>query len=84
MVVTGVGGGGLIQVPALLILLPDTPIATLFGTTQALYERIKDRMPASYHQLPGQHYDLYRGEGYRQALALEIEWLLEHLPSAPR
>ncbi len=31
-----VGGGGLILVPALLILLPDTPIATLFGTNKCV------------------------------------------------
>lgn len=29
-----VGGGGLIQIPALLILRPDLPIATLFGTNK--------------------------------------------------
>lgn len=29
-----VGGGGLIQVPALLILLPGTPVATLLGTNK--------------------------------------------------
>lgn len=31
-----VGGGGLIQVPALLILLPETSIATLFGTNKCV------------------------------------------------
>lgn len=31
-----VGGGGLIQVPALLILMPDTPIATLLGTNKCV------------------------------------------------
>ncbi|SHG50572.1 hypothetical protein SAMN04488068_0486 [Hydrocarboniphaga daqingensis] len=30
-----VGGGGLIQVPALLVLLPQYPVATLFGTNKA-------------------------------------------------
>lgn len=30
-----VGGGGLIQVPALLVLLPGYPVATLFGTNKA-------------------------------------------------
>lgn len=30
-----VGGGGLIQVPALLVLLPAYPVATLFGTNKA-------------------------------------------------
>lgn len=31
-----VGGGGLIQVPALLVLLPDVAIATLFGTNKCV------------------------------------------------
>lgn len=31
-----VGGGGLIQVPALLVLLPGVPVATLFGTNKAV------------------------------------------------
>ena len=29
-----VGGGGLLQTPAMLIILPQYPIATLFGTTK--------------------------------------------------
>ena len=31
-----VGGGGLIQVPALLVLVPDAPIAALFGTNKCV------------------------------------------------
>lgn len=31
-----VGGGGLIQVPALLVLMPQVPVATLFGTNKAV------------------------------------------------
>ena len=29
-----VGGGGLVQIPALLILLPGTPVATILGTNK--------------------------------------------------
>ncbi|RZM24383.1 MAG: sulfite exporter TauE/SafE family protein, partial [Pedobacter sp.] len=29
-----VGGGGLLQTPAMLIILPQFPVATLFGTTK--------------------------------------------------
>ena len=29
-----IGGGGLIQVPALLVMLPSAPIATVFGTNK--------------------------------------------------
>lgn len=31
-----VGGGGLIQVPALLVLMPDAPLAALFGTNKCV------------------------------------------------
>jgi len=30
-----VGGGGLVQIPALMILMPQTPVAVLFGTNKA-------------------------------------------------
>ena len=29
-----IGGGGLIQVPALLVFLPNVPVATIFGTNK--------------------------------------------------
>lgn len=31
-----IGGGGLIQVPALLVFLPGTPVATIFGTNKII------------------------------------------------
>ncbi len=47
--------------------------ATLFGAIQA-------RLPSRYEILPGTHYEIYEGDGYRAALALEKEWLAKHLP----
>jgi hypothetical protein len=46
----------------------------------ALFEAIKDRVPSRYETLPGKHYDIYQGEGYQAAMALEKRWLTEHLP----
>jgi len=45
-----------------------------------LYEAIRDRLTASYEIIPGTHYDVYSGDGYRAALTLEMEWLAKHLP----
>ncbi|MCB1683820.1 MAG: alpha/beta fold hydrolase [Pseudomonadales bacterium] len=51
---------------------------------EALYLSIKDRVTTRYETLPGTHYDIYRGEGYQAALAMEMDWLREHLPVSPR
>ncbi len=45
-----------------------------------LYARINARIPAHYETISGAHYDVYRDEGYRQALTWQIAWLREHLP----
>jgi dienelactone hydrolase len=45
-----------------------------------LLEAIRERVPASYEIVAGTHYDIYSGDGYRKALALEKEWLAKHLP----
>jgi len=63
-------------------LIIDAEEEELFDTAyngQELYERIRARMPARYEKIPGTHYDVYSGEGYRAALALEREWLSKHL-----
>ena len=64
-------------------LIIDAAAEELFDTSingKAAYARLKDRVPASYHALPGKHYDIYRGDGYVKAVELEIAWLLKHLP----
>lgn len=45
-----------------------------------LYETIRERVAARYEIVPGTHYDIYSGDGYRAALVLEKEWLAKHLP----
>ena len=49
----------------------------------ALYEAIKDQVPARYETLPGKHYDIYQDAGYREAVKLQEAWLQEHLPIEP-
>lgn len=44
-----------------------------------LYNRICDRLPSRYELIPGQHYDLYAGDGYYAALELEKAWIVSHL-----
>ena len=64
-------------------LIIDAANEELFDIAQngaALHASIRERVPTRYETLPGTHYDIYQGEGYAAALALETEWLLEHLP----
>ncbi len=63
-------------------LIIDAADEELFDIRQngvALYDAIKDRVPARYETLPGKHYDIYRGEGYRAAVEMQVAWLNEHL-----
>jgi dienelactone hydrolase len=48
------------------------------------YTRLRDRVPAEYHMLPGiGHYDIYRGEPLNRAMELEIAFFDKHLKPAP-
>ena len=64
-------------------LIIDATNEELFDTKhngEALYESIRERVPSRYEALPGAHYDIYRGEGYAAAMALQKQWLEQHLP----
>jgi len=64
-------------------LIIDADEEELFDRRQygaVLYDAIRERLPAQYEIVPGTHYDIYSGDGYRAALALEKEWLAKHLP----
>lgn len=50
-----VGGGGLIQVPALLISLPESPLTTIFGTTKIA--SLSGTSIAAYQYSKRVHYD---------------------------
>lgn len=64
-------------------LIIDAESEELFAISEngaALYEAIKDQVPARYETLPGKHYDIYRDSGYQAAVKLQMAWLEEHLP----
>jgi uncharacterized protein len=66
-------------------LIVDAAEEELFDIAQhgaALHAALKDRVPVRYEVLPGRHYDVYRGETYRQALSLQIDWLQRHVPAS--
>lgn len=68
-----------IEAATLIIDARDEELFDIARNGAELYRRIEGRVPARYETLPGQHYDIYRDEGYRQAVALQLEWLREHL-----
>ena len=45
----------------------------------ALHQSLKGRIETNYKVIEGKHYDLYRGDGYEQALKAAQDWFLEHL-----
>jgi len=45
----------------------------------ALHQSLKRRVTTAYKAIEGKHYDLYRGEGYEQALNAAQDWFVEHL-----
>ena len=47
-----------------------------------LHHTIKDRVASKYVVIPGKHYDIYRGEPYKQALAQAQDWFVTHLKGA--
>ena len=64
----------------LIIDAQDEELFAISENGAALYEAIKDQVPARYEALPGKHYDIYRDAGYQKAVKLQMEWLQAHLP----
>ncbi len=65
-------------------LIIDAVDEELFDNTTngaALYAKLKNRVKVRYESLPGKHYDIYRGDGYAAAIAMEKQWLEKYLPS---
>ncbi|MEQ8858783.1 MAG: hypothetical protein RIC56_09060 [Pseudomonadales bacterium] len=63
----------------LIIDAADEELFDIRGQGEALYHRIRHRLPSRYVTLPGKHYDLYRGPSYERALEIEQGWLRVHL-----
>ncbi|MES2644362.1 MAG: TSUP family transporter [Myxococcota bacterium] len=80
------GGGGLIQLPALLVLFPDAPVpsllgtnkvASISGTTAALYRYIRARVPIPWRAVAPAAVAAFAGSfaGARLATHLPKEWM---------
>ncbi|XOV82393.1 MAG: alpha/beta hydrolase [bacterium] len=69
-----------LQAATLIIDADQEELFDIANHGAALYERIRDRLPARYDTIKGRHYDVYTGDGYAKALALQKAWLAEHLP----
>ncbi len=71
---------GLLTAATLIIDAENEELFAIEENGAALYEAIKDQVPARYETLPGKHYDIYRDAGYQEAVKLQMAWLQEHLP----
>ena len=63
-------------------LIIDAANEELFDTSmngKLLHNKIKDRIEAKYVSVPGTHYGIYAGPGYRQAMNEITAWLEQHL-----
>ena len=68
-----------LNVPTLIIDAEQEELFARDKNGQLLHAEIKDRVPTNYMVLPGKHYDIYRGESYKKALAAAQDWFVEHL-----
>ena len=63
-------------------LIIDAGQEELFDTKQngqALHAASSGRVPSKYVTLPVNHYGIYSGDGYTEAVALTTSWFAEHL-----
>ena len=68
-----------LNVPTLIIDAEDEELFARELNGALLYDTIKDRVDSKYVVIPGTHYDIYRDDGYRKALAEAQEWFVKHL-----
>ncbi len=68
-----------LNVPTLIIDAENEELFDRHANGEALYEKIKDRVPATYHVEPGiKHYGIYQ-ERYVQGSDLARDWFVKHL-----
>ena len=67
-----------IDVPTLLIDQEDEELFDREAQLPLLYNVLKDKVPASYHTLPGTHYDVY-DKNYAESARLARDWFVMHL-----
>jgi polyvinyl alcohol dehydrogenase (cytochrome) len=68
-----------LNVPTLIIDAEDEDLFAREVNGALLHDTIKDRVESKYVVIPGKHYDIYRGEPYRKALAEAQDWFVKHL-----
>lgn len=68
-----------LTIPTLIIDAEDEELFAREKNGLVLYEAIKDRVETKYVTYPGKHYDMYRGEQYKQALRDAQQWFVKHL-----
>jgi dienelactone hydrolase len=68
-----------LAIPTLIIDAEDEELFDRKRNGLALYESLKGRVETRYLALPGKHYDIYRDQGYVDALKAAQGWFVEHL-----
>lgn len=68
-----------ITIPTLVIEAEDEELFDRKLNGQALHTSLQDRVPSRYLVLPGNHYAIYRDEGYAEALKAAQDWFVTHL-----
>lgn len=72
-----------LQAATLIIDAADEELFDIKANGAYLANRLKGQVSVQYKTIKGSHYDVYRNEGYKQALSLELAWLELHLPVKP-
>lgn len=67
-----------ITVPTLLMDQEDEDLFDRTAQLPVLYDKLKDRIPASYHTFPGKHYDIY-DKNFKASAQMARDWFVEHL-----
>ena len=65
--------------PTLMIGAEDEELFDQRVNCVAFHQSLKGRITTACKSIEGKHYDLYRGEGYEQALKATQDWFVEHL-----
>ena len=68
-----------LSAPTLIIDAEDEELFDRRVNGLALYQSLKGRVTTDYKVINGTHYDLYRGQGYKQSLEAAEDWFVEHL-----
>jgi dienelactone hydrolase len=68
-----------LNMPTLVIDAENEELFDRIINGEALYQSVKDRVASKYLTLPGQHYAIYRDQGYKDALTAAQDWFVKYL-----